>query len=128
MLWPGMRFSLRSQCKSCSAGRSHSSLPRKSFEPFMLNETKPTYGRSSATCTSWLRTLRTHILHHGVPRISTIFILLRLNALGQRKRLNALGQRKECFGRVCPSPCALNVSAALQDAYTVDRRLCAVTD
>ena len=24
MLWPGMRFSLRSQCKRCSAGRLHS--------------------------------------------------------------------------------------------------------
>jgi len=23
MLWPGMRFSLRSQCKRCSAGRLH---------------------------------------------------------------------------------------------------------
>jgi len=27
MLWPGMRFSLRSQCKRCSAGRLHNSLP-----------------------------------------------------------------------------------------------------
>ena len=25
MLWPGMRFSLRSQCKRCSAGRLHKS-------------------------------------------------------------------------------------------------------
>ena len=39
----------------------------------MLNETKPSYRRSYATCTSWLRT---HILHYDVPRISTIFILL----------------------------------------------------
>jgi len=27
MLWPGMRFSLRFQCKRCSAGRLHNSLP-----------------------------------------------------------------------------------------------------
>jgi len=83
MLWPGMRF-LRSQCKRCSTGRLHNSLPslRESFEPFVLKETKPTYRRSYATCTSWLRT---NILHRDVPRFSTIFILLGLNPLGQRK-------------------------------------------
>jgi len=27
MLWSGMRFCLRSQCKRCSAGRLHNSLP-----------------------------------------------------------------------------------------------------
>ena len=30
MLWPGMRFSLRSQCKRCSAGR----LQKQSFAKF----------------------------------------------------------------------------------------------
>ena len=115
MLWPGMCFSLRSQCKRCSAGRLHNSLSWKSFEPFVLNETKPTYRGSYATCTPWLRT---HILHHDVPRISTIFILLRLNPLSQRKLPIVISlSRMLCFGRVCASPCALNVSAALQGAY-----------
>jgi len=27
MLWPGMRFTLRSRCELCSAGRLHNSLP-----------------------------------------------------------------------------------------------------
>jgi len=63
--------------------------------------------------------LRTHILHHHVPRISTIFILPRLNPLGQRKHPIVISlSRMLCFGRVCASPCALNVSAALQGAYT----------
>ena len=105
MLWPGMCFSLRSQCKRCSAGRLHNSLSWKSFEPFVLNETKPTYRGSYATCTPWLRT---HILHHDVPRISTIFILLRLNPLSQRKLPIVISlSRMLCFGRVCAS-CALN--------------------
>ena len=29
--------------------------------------------------------------------------------------------RMLCFGQVCASPCALNVSAALQGAYRIDR-------
>jgi len=29
MLWPGMRFSLRSQCKCCSAGRLQSDNHKK---------------------------------------------------------------------------------------------------
>jgi len=71
----------------------------------LLNETKPT--------------LRTHILHHDVPRISTIFILLRLNPLGQRKLPIMISlSRMLCFGQVCASPCAPNVSAALQGTYT----------
>ena len=53
-----------------------------------------------------------------LPRISTIFILLRLNPLGQRKLpIVILLSRMLCFGRECTSPCALNVSAALQGAY-----------
>ena len=81
----------------------------------MLNETKPTYRRSYASCMSWLRT---HILHHDVPHISTIFILLRLNPLGQRKLPIVISlSRMLCFGRVYASPCTLNVSAALQGAY-----------
>jgi len=66
-------------------------------------------------CTSWLRT---HILHHDVPRTSTIFILLRLNPLGQRKFPIVISlSRMLCFGQVCASPCARKVSAALQGAY-----------
>jgi len=30
MIWPGMHFSLRSQCKHCSAGHLHNSLPYRS--------------------------------------------------------------------------------------------------
>jgi len=46
------------------------------------------------------------------------FILLRLNPLGQRKLPIVISlSRMLCFGRVCASPCALNVSAALQGAY-----------
>jgi len=46
-----------------------------------------------------------------------IFILLRLNPLGQRKLPMVISlSRMLCFGRVCAS-CALNVSAALQGAY-----------
>jgi len=30
MLWPGMRFSLRTQCKRCSAGRLHISESKQS--------------------------------------------------------------------------------------------------
>jgi len=74
----------------------------------VLNETKPTYRRPYATCTSWLRT---HILHH--------FLLLRLNPLGQRTLPIVISlSRMLCFDRVCVSACALNVSAALQGAYT----------
>jgi len=52
---------------------------------------------TSSTMTSWLRT---HILHHDVPRISTIFILLRLNPLGQRKLPIVISlSRMLCFGR-----------------------------
>jgi len=73
------------------------------------------YRRSYATCTSWLRT---NILHHDVPRISTILILLRLNPLSQTKLPIVISlSRMLCFCRVCASPCALNVSAALQGAY-----------
>jgi len=47
------------------------------------------------------------------------FILLRLNPLSQRKLPIVISlSRMLCFGRVCASPCTLNVSAALQDAYT----------
>ena len=46
------------------------------------------------------------------------FILLRLNPLGQRMLPIVISlSRMLCFGRVCASPCALNVSAALQGAY-----------
>ena len=49
----------------------------------------------------------------------TSFILLRLNPLGQRKLPIAISlSRMLCFGRVCASPCALNVSTALHGAYT----------
>ena len=45
-------------------------------------------------------------------------ILLRLNPLGQRKLPIVISlSRMLCFGRVCASPCALNVNAALQGAY-----------
>jgi len=44
------------------------------------------------------------------------FILLRLNPLGQSIVISL--SRMLCFGRVCASPCALNVSAALRDAYS----------
>ena len=47
------------------------------------------------------------------------FILLRFNPLSQRKIPKViLLSRMLCFGRLCASPCALNVSAALQGAYT----------
>jgi len=63
------------------------------------------------------------ILHHDVPRISTIFILLRLNLLGQKKLSIVISlSRMLCFGRVCASACALNVSAALHGAYKVTVR------
>ena len=46
------------------------------------------------------------------------FILLRRNPLGQRKLPILISlSRMLCFGRVCASACALNVSAAVQDAY-----------
>ena len=49
---------------------------------------------SYATCTS------THILHHDLPRISTIFVLLRLNPLSQRKLPIVISlSRMLCFGR-----------------------------
>ena len=128
MLWPGMRFSLRSHGKRCYAGRLHNSLPyggqsshlcttRRSLriEDRML-PARHGFEPTSSTMTSWLRT---HILHHDVPRISTIFILLRLNPLGQTKLPIMISlSRMLCFGRVCASPCAPNVSAALQGTYT----------
>jgi len=47
------------------------------------------------------------------------FILLRLNTLGQRKLPIVISLSKMlCFGLVCASPCALNISAALQGAYS----------
>ena len=114
MLWPGMRLSLRSQCKRCSAGRLHNSLPYGSRSSHSCS-TRRSLRRSYVTCTSWLRT---HILHHDVPRISTIFISLCLNPLGQTKLPIVISlSTMLCFGRVCASPCALNVSAALQGAY-----------
>ena len=46
------------------------------------------------------------------------FILLRLNPLSQRKLPIVISlSRILCFGQVCASPCALNVSTALQSAY-----------
>jgi len=49
-----------------------------------------------------------------------LFILLRLNPLSQRKLPIVISlSRMLCFGRVCASPCALNVSTALQGAYTL---------
>jgi len=54
--------------------------------------------------------------------IESFFILLRLNPLGQRKlRIVISLSRMLCFGRVCASPCALNVSATLQSAYKFDK-------
>jgi len=51
-------------------------------------------------------------------KLTEPFILLRLNPLGQRKLPIVISlSRMLCFGRVCASPCALNVSAALQGAY-----------
>ena len=48
-----------------------------------------------------------------------LFILLRLNPLSQRKLPIVISlSRMLCFGRVCASPCALNVSTALQGACT----------
>jgi len=48
----------------------------------------------------------------------TIPILLCLNPLGQRKLPIVISlSRMLCFGRVCASACALNVSIALQGAY-----------
>jgi len=45
-------------------------------------------------------------------------VLLRLNPLSQRKLPIVISlSRILCFGQVCASPCALNVSAALQGAY-----------
>jgi len=45
-------------------------------------------------------------------------VLLRLNRLGQRKLPIVISLlRMLRFGRVCASPCALSVSAALQGAY-----------
>ena len=62
------------------------------------------------------------IMAHTSPYLffflSNCFILLRLNPLGQRKLSIVISlSRMLCFGRVCASPCALNVSAALQGAY-----------
>jgi len=52
-------------------------------------------------------------------RNSSCFILLRLNPLSQRKLSIVISlSRMLCFGRVCASSCALNVSAALQGAYS----------
>ena len=107
-----MRFSLRSQCKRCSAGRLHNSLP---------------YGSRLSHSCSMRRSLRIEDrmlpAHHGFePTSSTIFILLRLNSLGQSKLPIVISlSRMLCFGRVCASACALNVSAALQGAYNCNR-------
>ena len=54
----------------------------------------------------------------SLPQVA-LFILLRLNQLGQRKLPIVISlSRMLCFGRVCAS-CALNVSAALKGAYTL---------
>ena len=46
------------------------------------------------------------------------FILLCLNPFAQSKLPIVMSlSMMLCFGRVCASPCALNVSAALQGAY-----------
>jgi len=66
------------------------------------------------------------LLHHNAiiataycPKRNAGFILLRLNPLGQRKLPIVISlSRMLCFGRVSASACALNVSAALQDAST----------
>jgi len=51
----------------------------------------------------------------------TNFNLLRLNPLDQRKLPIVISlSRMLCFDRVCTSPCALNVSAPLQGAYTCE--------
>ena len=113
MLWPGMRFSLRSQCKHCSAGRLQNSLP---------------YGSRSSHSCSTRRSLRIEDrmlpARHGFePTSSTIFTSLRVNPLGQRRLPIVISlSRMLCFGRVCASPCALNVSTALQGAYISGHR------
>jgi len=87
-------------------------------EPHYLYDAVPWSLNICSIQRSPVHRLRTHILHHHLPRISTIFILLRLNPLGQRKHPIVISlSRMLCFGRVCASPCALNVSAALQGAY-----------
>jgi len=49
---------------------------------------------------------------------SPVFFLLRLNPLGQRKLPIVISlSRMLCSGRVCASPCVLNVRAALQGAH-----------
>jgi len=63
--------------------------------------------------------LQVQICFHEVfiNRINYVTVLLRLNPLGQRKLLIVISlSRMLCFGRVCASPCALSVSAALQGA------------
>ena len=105
-------------CASACALNVSAALQGAYITPFpteVVHETKPTYRRLYATCMS---SLRTHIFHHDVARISTIFILLRLNPLGQRKLPIVISlSRMLCFGRVCASACALDVSTAVQGAY-----------
>ena len=43
MLWPGMRFSLRSQCKRCSAGRLQKVLIKPSMVRASLKKHQPTF-------------------------------------------------------------------------------------
>jgi len=90
--------------------RLHNSL---SYGGFWWDEAS--VSKIVCSCTSWLRT---PTLHHGVPRISTIFVLLRLKLLRLRKLpivfpLSGI----LCLWPLssqCASPNALNVSAARQ--------------
>ena len=57
-------------------------------------------------------------MEFAVNKFHRIFILFRLSPLSERKLPIVISlSRMLCFGRVCVSPCALNLSAALQGAY-----------
>jgi len=109
-------FSLHTQCKRCSTGTYiQLSFPRKSFVP---QWDEASVSKIVCSCTSLLRT---PALHHGVPRISTIFVLLRLNQLGQKKLPVVFPlSGMLCLWPLssqCASPYTLNVSTELQ-AFT----------
>ena len=116
MIWPGMRFSLRSQCKRCSSGRLHNSLPHGSYS-----------SHSCSTRRSQRIEDRMLPARHGfVPRISTSscsashhFYFTSPQPIKPKEASDGDFTIEDVMlGPVCASPCALSVSAALQGTYT----------